>query len=341
MKNRNITIKDIAKLAGVSHSTVSRSLNDSPLISDSTKERVKKIAADMDFEFNSSARSLSTSKTGTIGIIYPETYDTFGNTLYLGLLIRAIRGELESAGLDSLGTFPVNHFTGESHIKKLISRKKVDGFLILHSEVSAEDWEYIDKMEVPSVILHFLPRNRDISALNCFFNDNEEGGFIATDHLVKSGCRNILSLTEAEPGQEFGERTRGYKRALESHGLPFKEEDLLKGVCSYEFGYSSIMSLEKERLGQITGVFAQADLIALGVVEGLRERGIKIPEKIRVVGYDDTELGKYLRPRLTTVHQPREELARNACSRLIDILNGDNSGVVRKVLRPELIIRET
>ncbi len=342
MEKRTVTIKDIAKAAGVSHSTVSRSLNDSPLISRETKERIRAIANSLRFEFNASARSLSTRRTGTIGIIYPELYDTLGNTLYIGLLVRVIRKELEIQGLDSIGTFPLNHYSGESNIRKLISRKKVDGFLMIAPDIPGDDWEYVRQMEVPVVILHFRPVNTDWAGLSGLFTDHEAGGFMATEALIGRGCRNILTLTEMPPGQEFGERTRGYRKALTEHGISFREEYLLKGECSYNFGYASIMGMEEPRLRKTDAIFAQADLMAFGAIEGLRTRGVRVPEDIGVIGYDDTELGGMLRPRLSSVHQPREKLASRAISLLVAIMNGTaGADPIREFVTPTLIIRDT
>lgn len=338
---RTITIKDIARIAGVSHSTVSRSLNDSPLISEKTKERIKKIATEHDFAFNSSAQSLSTRRTGTVGIIFPELYDTFGNSLYLGLLVQGLRHGLEKASLDSIGTFPRNHYTGESNIQNLISRKKIDGLLVIHPEISVEDWEAIRKSKLPFVVLHFKPRSYDYSWMNYLFTDHVHGGYMATKELIEAGADSILCLREDSKEIQFIERTEGYKKALEEAGIPFRPEMVLGGDCSFEFGYEAVMAKRKE-LKQINGIFAEADLVALGAIEALKELGYSVPDDIKVIGYDDTELGKYFRPKLTTVHQPREEHARLACERLISMLESkEGLPVMQKVIKPLMIHRET
>ena len=362
MKGSRITIKDIARIAGVSHSTVSRSLNDSPLISKDTKERIQRIAAAEGFEFNASAQSLSTSRTGTVGIVYPELFDTFGNTLYLGLLVTGIRHALEEVSLDSLGIFPVNQYTGESNIKKLITRRKVDGLLIIHPEIDPDDWEFILASGVPFVVLHFKPRSHDYSTMNCFFTDHVDGGYQATKHLITLGCKNILTLTEDSKELQFKERTQGYRNALNEAGIETMPNYIIGGNCSFEFGYETMMR-NRHLISKLDGIFAQADIMALGAIEALRVLGVDVPGDIKVVGYDDTELGKYFRPRLTTVHQPREEHAQLACSRLIEMIGVYNqqSKVKRKenqekkegqdeqyvdepvqeVLKPRLVVRES
>ena len=340
-ERQTVTIKDIARIAGVSHSTVSRSLNDSPLISEQTKNRIKKIAAELNFAFNASAQSLSTRKTGTIGIIYPELFDTFGNSLYLGLLVQGLRHGLEKASLDSIGSFPRNHYTAESNIRKLISRKKIDGLLVIHPEIPVEDWEYIQASGIPFVVLHFKPRSFDYSWMNYLFTDHVYGGYMATRVLIDGGCRSILCMREDSDEIQFMERTKGYQQALEEAGIAFDPKMVAGGDCSFDFGFQTVMD-RKDQLGSFDGIFAEADLVALGAIEALRELGVKVPEDIRVVGYDDTELGRYFRPKLTTVHQPREEHARLACERLIDMLEEqDMSPTMQKVLKPLMIYRES
>jgi len=336
-----VTIRDIARIAGVSHSTVSRSLNNSPLISEKTKLKIQKIAAELNFAFNASAQGLSTNRTGSVGIIYPELFDTFGNSLYLGLLVQGLRHGFEKSSLDSIGSFPVNHFTGESNIRKLISRKKVDGLLIIHPEIPSDDWDYIRSSEIPFVVLHFKPRSYDYSWMDYLFTDHVQGGYMATETLIDSGCRNILTLREDSREIQYIERTKGYRQALEAHTIPFKEELVVGGDCSFEFGFDTIMA-RRDSLFEIDGIFAQADLVALGAIEALKELEIEIPGRMRVIGYDDTELGKYFRPKLTTVHQPREEHARLACERLINLLDGvEVKPPMQEILSPLMVYRET
>ena len=339
--NESVTIKDIAKIAGVSHSTVSRSLNDSPLISEQTKNRIKNIAQELNFAFNASAQSLSTQKTDTVGIIYPELFDTFGNSLYLGLLVQGIRHGLEKASLDSIGTFPRNHYTGESNIRKLISRKKIIGLLVIHPEVPEEDWDYISESQLPFVVLHFKPRSVDYSWMDYIFTDHVRGGYMATETLIRAGAKNILCMRENSDENQFEERTEGYRWALRDHGIPVREEMIEYGDCSFEFGYERIMA-RKEDLHKIDGIFAEADLVAIGAIEALKDLRVRVPEDMRVIGYDDTELGKFFRPKLTTVHQPREEHAKLACERLIELLEGNRGGgPLQRVIEPLMMYRET
>jgi LacI family transcriptional regulator len=334
----SVTIKDIAKIAGVSHSTVSRSLNDSPLISTETKQRIQQIAKELGFEFNANARGLSIRKTGTIGLIYPEAFEDFNVNLFFSPLHNHIRRTLEREALDLIVGFPKNRFTGESNIQKLINRKKVDGLIIVHSKVDYYDLNYIKSSRIPFVFLHQKPAHID-DEVDFFCTDHFKGGYLATDHLLKLGCRNIICLSA--DGEEFEMRTEGYKAALNDAAIPFNDSLVLKGDCSFDSGYKAIKQTSGI-LKKIDGIFAQSDLMALGAIQALQQLNIKVPQDIAVVGYDDIELGTYFSPKLTTVHQPREEIATLACERLIELLSDKaKKRKAKKIVQPTLVIRES
>lgn len=338
---KGVTIKDIARIAGVSHSTVSRSLNDSDLISGDTKARIREIAADMGFEFNASARSLSTHRTGTIGIIYPELFDEFRNSLYADLLISGIRRILERDQLDSLGVFPRNSITGVSNVQRLIKQRKVDGLLLIHSQISVEDWDFIRHADIPHVLLHYRPWAFMPDECDYVFTDNIRGGYLATETLIKAGCRRILCFRVDSRNAEMDDRTEGFRKCMEAYGLPWSDEDILAGDCYFHIGHDGIVGLG-EKIREYDGIFAEADLLALGILEALRELGISVPGDMKVVGYDDIELGNYYRPRLTTVHQPRETQTELACRRLVSRLKGaPRFPLMQEVVAPTMVFRES
>lgn len=337
---KKVTIKDIARIAGVSHSTVSRSLNDSPYVAERTKKNIKRIARELNFEFNANARSLSTNKTGTIGVIYPEIFERFGSFYYIELLLRAVRHSLEQAQMDTIITFSRNNFTGESNIQNLISRRKVDGLLIIHPYISNEDWTFLNSRRIPVVLLHFKPRNISYGDLNYIFVDHELGGYLATELLINNGRKNLLCINEDSPELQFIERMAGFKRALGEYDLALHQRNVLYGSCTYEFGYQTIMD-RRGILSEIDGIFAEADIMAMGAIAALLDLGIRVPDDIAVVGYDDIEFGRIYRPALTTVHQPREKLVADACDRLVQMIAGNQESPLQEMIRPELVIRES
>ena len=242
MRKAPITVKDIARIPGVSHSTVSRSLNDSPLISREMKLLVKKIAKKHNFDFNANARGLSSRRTGSIGIIFPDFFAEYRSSLYLELLMNDLRRCLEIHSLDSIVTFPFNHSTGTSNIQKLIWQKKVDGLLIVLPEINPTDWSHMKESGIPFVLLHVTPASIIDKNTNFVLTNHHRGGYLATEHLLKHGHRKILVLTEPLPSKDgqFELRTDGCRSALSDYGVPLKGLHIIRGECSFELGFEAI-----------------------------------------------------------------------------------------------------
>jgi LacI family transcriptional regulator len=341
MIKMSITIKDIAKIAGVSYSTVSRSLNDSPVVSEQTKAKVKKIAGELGFEFNANARSLSTKKTGTIGVVYPRNFDEFSMDLYFSSLHNQIRKSLEKEELDVIIAFPENKFTRENNIKKLINRQKVDGLIILKAFVENELLQFLKNSNIPYVFLHYEPSSGMENGIDVIYTDQFKGGYMATEHLIKLGHKKIATITAEAEGNEFPLRTQAYKAALEDYGIAYDEELVFKAITTFQSGYDMIKE-NWDTIKKATAIFVQTDLIAMGVLEALRDLEVNVPKDIALVGYDDVKMGTYFKPRLTTVHQPREEIAVLGCERLIELLHSSKPKVGQKlILPPRLVIRDT
>ncbi len=337
-----VTIKDIARLAGVSHSTVSRALNGSSHISAETRAKITAISERLHFEFNAGARSLSSKRSGIIGVIYYSGLDAFGSSLYTNQLFLDLRHNLERYSLDSILLQPYNPSTGNSNIMRLIRQKKVDGFLIVDGGISREEYEFAGRNGLPVVQLHLSPAYYPKESLDCFFADNVAGGDLACQHLIDAGCRNILTITSyygRETNTEFTDRVLGYRHALERNGLSFDESLIFDaGLCSFEAGYS-LVHTNGALFPGVDGIFAQADIIAVGCIAALKELGIEVPRDVKVMGYDDCSICNLSQPAVSSVHQPREELARRACERLHARLEGDGGPPMQDVEPPTLVVR--
>lgn len=338
---RRLTIKDLARIAGVSHSTVSRSLNDSPLISEETKKRIKSIAESHNFVFNSSARSLATRRTGIIGVVYPELFSEFKNTLYLGLLENSVRRELENLGFDSVLVFPTNGRTGERNVRRLITEEKVDGLLIVHPDMTEDDWKEIAVSGTPTVILHYHQLGLELDEIDTVFTDHRRGGYLATNHLIRAGRRKILCLALNREEVQFRERLEGYRIALEEFEIPASDWIAYIADYSFQVGYEFVAE-NMDTLKQVDAVFAQADLLAIGMIQALKDNGFRVPDDIAVVGYDDIEIGDYFQPRLTTVHQDRDVLARVACERVAELVRSPRVlEPFHRRVEPTLVVRDS
>ncbi|MGL1893869.1 MAG: LacI family transcriptional regulator [Spirochaetaceae bacterium] len=337
-----ITIKDIAVIAGVSHSTVSRALNDSPQISPKTKDKIKNIARSMNFEFNSGARSLSGRKTGNIGVVYEAHMDQFGASLYVDRLFVELRQALELMGLDAILLEAYHPETGESNVNRLLRQQKVDGFLIVHNQITHKDYESIIFAGLPIVQLHMKPRFFKEKSLNYFFTDHQSGGFMATSYLISRGCKKILTVRPDDKfSDEYKERTNGYIDALDKHGIKFNANFVITIECSYISGYA-LVTEKRELIDSIDGIFFQADIQAFGFLSAAMFKGIQIPKELKVIGYDDAPICESTNPRLTTIQQPRIELATKASKRIAELIENKNQGdIVQEVILPKLVERDS
>jgi len=338
----NLTIKDIARIAGVSHSTVSRALNGSPLISAATGERIRCIARERGFEFNAGARRLKNRRTGIVGVVYYSALNDFRASLYTNELFRDLRHGLEAVELDALVVEAYDAASGASNIERLIRQAKVDGFVIIHPEIRREDYGLIQSSGLPTVHLHMASEAVPRGTTDFFFTDGYHGGRLAARRLVDQGCRRIMTVrTCRRESPEFRRRTEGFLSVVRETELHSVRDASLVWSSTYESG-TRLFGEQRERILACDGLFFQADIVAFGFLNSLRGTGIRVPEDIRVIGYDDSPVSRLSLPPLTTIHQPREELARRACERMRSLLfDGTPGESVREYVKPSLTIRDS
>jgi LacI family transcriptional regulator len=311
MKHNQVTIKDIAEIAGVSFSTVSRCLNDSPLVSDATKQKVAQIAQEMGFEFNASARGLITSQVGTVAIVLPEQYTRISVNVYHGMLMNSLRTSLEKLDVDLIVTYHKNHYTGGNNITRLVTRRKIDGLIILMEDMDDQTLEFLKSRSIPFVFSHYPPTD-SIKDQDVIYTDHYAGGKMVAEYLLLRGHRAFSLLAVDEPHLEFKLREEGFTDAIEKAG-----GTVHRYLCGFDFlPAKDLVTGELPGILQTSALFCMNDLMALGAMRALQDAGVSIPGEIAVVGYDDSEFGRYARPQLTTVHQPKEELAVLSCDRL-------------------------
>ncbi len=341
MRGPQVTIKDIAEIAGVSFSTVSRCLNGSPLVKDSTRIKVKRIADEMGFEFNSSARGLITSEVGTVGIVLPEQYTSLSVKVYHGMLMNSLRASIERADVDLIVTYQKNHYTKKNNIMRLVNRRKVDGLLLLVEDIEQETLDFLEDRNVPYVCAHYPPGKR-IKDKDVIYTDHETGGKIVARHLLEKGRTKPVLLAVSGNHLEFKMRETGFINELNSSGYKIMDRFVCDNI--FEDTYE-IVTENIDVFRNADSIFALNDLMAFGAIKALREFGIRVPEDISVVGYDDSEYAKYHNPGLTTVHQPREELAMFSCERLFFQIEKKRAGeeLTRRLIniQPVLVVRES
>lgn len=339
---KNATILDIARIAGVSHSTVSRCLNDSPLVSDETKIRIGRIAMEMNFQFNANARALVSQRTNTAAILYPVMYDDPRNLQYTKLLLHDLQENLANRGLDALMTSRNDRNTGQSNVIRLVSCRKIDGLIMIGTVPDTEDRRALAESGIPVVLVDPLT---EIDEFDIYATNNVIGGLKATDCLLERGrCASPVTFSIGPDDAIFDQRSEGFRMSMRKHGLDTAGRILvLPNGSVFDAGYDFVSkNLELLRNLHVDGIFAQADLLALGIISALRENSVLVPGAIRVVGFDDASIATYFQPRLTTMHQPREEIARSAATRLRYLIDSATSlPRVVEYIPPQLVLRES
>lgn len=345
---KQVSVKDVAREAGVSPATVSYILNDTPGLSftPETRQKVVDAAEKLHYVANQAAKTLGSSRaegivqSKLIGIVIPQTENKrkeshimFGNPFY-GTFLSAVELEVRKAGYQLIlsGTNP-----GQSYID-IVKSRTLDGVIILGAYPSGDEAEY-KKYKVPAVLVDCYGSN------DSFFyrvrTDDRLGGYLATKHLIEKGHRNIAIVTgELKEHGVNSERYQGYLDALKEAALPPVKENVFEGFVDYRYGAEVARILARDPM-EITAIFATADITAVGLINGLHEAGISVPGDISVIGFDDVEYAKMCYPGLTTIRQNITEKGRQAARLMIDAAQNHSLPRVDRIIPMELIERGT
>ena len=329
MKKR-ATIKDVAALAGVSAATVSRALDNRPEISAETKKRVRSACAQLGYVPNAAARGLAGHATHTIGLVLPDISNP-----YFSDMATAIE---ETAAAHGYRVFLSNSLRKKDRelraIENLVARQ-VDGILV--NPVSPES-QLCHREILRGLPCVYLGANHDES-LNYVMTDNEAGAYAAARYLILLGHRDILFLGGRTTSRTRTQRIRGFRRALAEAGLEGRELPAPPDVSLMrQWSYETALELLKGPLPD--AIFAYSDMTALKILEAAEQRGVRIPEDLSVVGYDNIAFGALPRIDLTTVSQHKYRQGQLAVERLLEQINGSDQHTA-DILEPELVIRST
>lgn len=323
-----VTIKEIAKELGVSPSTVSRALREHPSISPVTRKRVREVAEKLGYRPNILARGLATRRSYTIGLIVLDISNPFYAEIAEGveevLSSRGFTVFLCNSGFDP---------EKESKYISLLRERRVEGIIITCFNVNLPHIQDLWENGPPFVPIDWYPGENP-----CVTTNNVEGSRQAVDYLLSIGHKNIAYL--AGPYQLPGamDRVEGYKKALEKHGVPFREELIIYNNSSAKDGYKGFMELLKKGV-KFTALFCANDMVAIGAMRAAQERGIRIPDDISLVGYDDIEIASLLSVPLTSVWQPRREQGVMASYLLMDMLLRRERTSQKVIMEQKLVIR--
>jgi DNA-binding LacI/PurR family transcriptional regulator len=333
-KNPVKSIADIAQLAGVSKSTVSRALNDSPLIGEETKAKIRAIAKQHNFQINVPARQLSMKQSRTIAFVTHAYHKEFSVADLFGLeIMGGISNGLAKLGYDMLVIHVDPLDTKWAH--QYFDTGRVDGFILMTSTRKQSHMKALMEIDAPFIIWGIPQTNSKYSSVT---GDNFNGGRLATEHLLSLGRRKIGFIGGPKDEIEVQQRLDGYKSALEAAGRSIEKDLIEYGDFSNTSGAEAIKRLLKKS-PELDAVFVNSDLMAIAAMDAIREDGKRVPEDIAVVGYDDLSIAEHSNPPLTTIRQNIPLAGKLLAQNLIQYLE---SGMATQASIPvELIVRKS
>ncbi|QUH27548.1 LacI family DNA-binding transcriptional regulator [Vallitalea guaymasensis] len=313
----SITIKDIAKLAGVSHATVSRALNDSPLISDKTKDRIKKIAKDNNYIPNYSAKSLKLDKSYNIGVFLSALEGTSPSFFYSS--IKGVNRLMKERNYN-LVVKAIDDLNGDYSI---VNSKHYDGILVVSQKIQDDEFiKYIGALNIPVVVLN---RKINIEGTTCVYSEDRDGAYQAVKYLTNQGHKRIGLIKGKEGFLNSSERLEGYKLAMNEASLTVDKKLIASGKFDVISGYKGMNKILDNNTELPTAMFCSNDEMAFGAIKAIIEKGLRVPEDISVVGFDDIEMCKYITPELTTVRREISKIAYSGTEILFDMLDNNSN----------------
>ncbi|MBK7107072.1 MAG: LacI family DNA-binding transcriptional regulator [Ignavibacteriae bacterium] len=309
---KNLNILTIAKEAGVSTATVSRALSGSLSIKDSTKEKILKIADQFEYRPSHLARSLSTKRTDTIGLILPELDgDFFMN------VIHNIDDEVHKANKYLMVSSTYSQRDEIETVIEFMATSRVDGIILMAPKLNKRI-ELISKHRQKPIV--FLNSSKNLNNIVNFTVDNFNGAKSIVEHLISHGYKKIGMIKGPEGNCEAEDRFNGYKKALDESGLNFSDEIIYNGDFTIGSGYKGFQKLYSQK-NKPEAIFAANDMMAVGIYQSAKLLNVKIPNNIAVAGFDNIFLSQIISPRLTTVKVPIGLLASNAVQYLLKMIN--------------------
>ncbi|RKN86697.1 LacI family DNA-binding transcriptional regulator [Paenibacillus ginsengarvi] len=328
----NVTIKDIARMAGVSHTTVSRALNDSPLIHEETKRKIRAIAERLDYTPNYSAKSLVLARSYHIGLFFSTlSMGTSSNFFH-----EAVKG-VHSA-VSSKYHLIVNAIDDYDGNFTPVTRKTFDGVLVMSQSDGDEAFiRYVADKNIPLVVLN---RNAERLSPVSVLADDKAGVFRVVEHMILQGHRRIAIIEGKQSFKSSTARKDGYLQALERYGIETDKSLHVVGGYTLEGGYRAMKDLLSVQ-PLPTGVFCSSDEMAVGAMKAIAEKGLSVPDHISVAGFDDDVFSAFLSPALTTVKRPVETISRIGAEKLLADIERGAPTKETVYVDTELLVRES
>lgn len=337
----SVTIKDVAKAANVSISTVSLVINNSDLVKMETRYKVEQAIKELGYTPNLSARSLVTKKNRVIGVALMTcnsstnwfSFDEHVDT-YLTEILPSIEKEINKSKYSML----LEHFCANGGDKKLptvMSADRVDGMLIAGGLISDQLLAEIEAVEIPTVL---IGSRSDI--LDYVDSDTTKGVYLGTRHLIENGHREIAFINSSIYSQTSERKLKGFEMALKEAGLALNQDWVRHAAYSGKAGYEAMLDLWKEGV-RPTAILAGHESIAIGALHFLYDQGLRCPDDVSIVSYEDSILAEFNYPPLTTIKVPKEQMGQEACRVLLNRLKRPNAKTVELIIEPILRKRKS
>ncbi|RPI22675.1 MAG: LacI family transcriptional regulator [Acidobacteria bacterium] len=327
-----VTIHDIARECGVNVSTVSRSLSGSYGVNDETRQKVLAAAKRLNYVPNRVARGLATGRSQSLALLISDVRNPFFAEVARGAEDAAFAADYDLI----LGNADLDRERQMRYFRSLVA-KQVDGLIV--NSVSGLSEEEVEELRAYRVPLVLLNRSEGVQSISSVSADNFQGGFLAGQHLIELGHRNIAHLTGPRQHGNLTERAKGFLKAVHQAGNSVHAV-VIHGDQNQQGGYTMARKMLLSQPG-VTAVFTANDAMAFGVIRALIENGKKIPDDLSLVGFDNVELASILQPPLTTVHQPKYEMGEAAVQILLRQIARPDSGPEHRLLGVQLVERES
>ncbi len=329
-----VTIADIAKKANVSKMTVSRVINGSGPVKEETAERIRQIIKELHYQPNLIARSLSSKRSNTVGVIIPKVKQVF-----LDSYIAEISSGITETVLERdyrMMLFPVEiDSKRNSDYLNIVRSHIADGLIILKSKINDPNISLLVENKIPFLLVNHKKYKKKYNFID---TENITGAKMAVEYLYGLGHRDIAFISGSMDETNSIDRLKGYQSALKRLNLDYNPEWIINGDFCKEKAYEGVGRLLKLKK-RPTAIFCSDDYMAIGAIERLKKEGLSVPADMSVIGFDDIELAAYYKPALSTIRQPLLELGKMAANYLIDIIEGKQKSLVRKFLKVKLIKR--
>lgn len=328
-----VTIKDVAKMAGISISTVSRVVNNSKPVSSEIRDRVLQIIRETGYVPNPVARSLVMKKSQLIGVLVPDI-----SNLFISELLNGIEEICKMYEYDVLLCNSYGETEEELKYINLLKSKQVAGVVFVSWKLDKLCVDALSESGIPAAYISKNAQDFDVYSVRI---NHKEASYEMTKYLLEKGRRRIAFFrTSVDDSIEDSERFKGYKEALEEAGLQIDSSIVLQGDRSGDSGYALALRLiEEDNLP--SAIFASGDEMAIGVIGALMDKGIRIPEEVAVVGYDDIRMASMMRPTLTTIHQPIYDIGAVSVRMVVKLINEEAIEKKVTVLPYSLVERQS